>query len=514
MRPRRLLLVVPLAWIACFSPSSAGPGGTANFDSGTGGFDSTAPDAEGTEAAADVSVEAAPIVDASIEAAVDVGVDAPPQPITVVVVSPAGPEGGVNVVWSDATGATVGSPVQTLGGTASTMATAVTAATVLFGTPSNPQAYTAMGLKPGDTVFVADRTSTPPVVSVTALPPSPHFDAGLSQDSLTIGSCYSYYPQATLPFILTLNNGGPPCIGLQVTGGSVAVALPVLLQAFDANLDVLGYSYTSQPLAALMANDAGLLDTALTGTWSTATTQQSVVVTQPADASFFSQVTYSEVFDGLLAPAVQSAVPSDAGAGTAAVVTTHVGIAQAVQAEAYVSTTGGMGGEGVAVVSVSPPPTAGGSITIDTSPVDSVAQFNTGMLTSVAPLAFGWTLVSGDLHQATGLIASVSWSQTVDGGGFVSGHWTIVSPGTAASSVTAPSIPASLAGYVPSTTSTSQLDQIAVVYGQTSMPSYSSMLPMASTVLSNPCYTATPAAPPLPGLGTAALVVFATGDGC
>ena len=32
---------------------------------------------------------AAPIVDASIEAAVDVGVDAPPQPITVVVVSPA-----------------------------------------------------------------------------------------------------------------------------------------------------------------------------------------------------------------------------------------------------------------------------------------------------------------------------------------------------------------------------------------------------------------------------------------
>ena len=516
MRKSRLLLVLPFAPLvgaACFSPGSGGNGPNTSFDSGIAEFDGTADaepmDGSPVEAAADVGLEAAPIVDAST----DVLVEAGPQPITVVVVGNSGPESGISVVWGDATGAVVGNAVQTTNGTATTLLPNVTMATVLIGTPGNPSLYTAMGLQPGNTVYFADTSSSStPTVNVTALPPSPPFDAGVFDQSLTIGGCNQYFPNG-LPYTLPLNGFGHPCIGLQAMGSSFVPALPSLVQAYDANFDVLGFAYVSQPLLSLMSDDVGLLDYSITGSWSTATTQQLVDVTQPADASFPTNVTYSEIFDGLLTPTLQRSPPADAGANASTVATTHVGIAQAVQLEGLVF-TGGMGDENIAVVSQSAPPSASGTVTLDTSPATTVPGITNLTVTGTTQPVFGWTIASGDLHQATGIVASMSWYVMLDGGSFGSGSWTLVSPGTTASSLTAPQLPASLAAYAPAAGANTQPDQIAVLYGQTAMPSYASFLPIASFIQQGPCNLSAPVMPPMTGPGTAMLLVIQSGDGC
>ncbi len=516
MRKSRLLLVLPFAPLlgaACFSPGSGGNGPNTGFDSGITEFDGTAdaePDASPVEASADVGLEAAPIVDAPV----DVPVEAAPQPITVVVAGNSGPESGIDVVWGDATGAVVGSPVQTTNGTAVTLLPNVTMATVLFGTAGNSSAYTIMGLQPGDTAYVADGSGPTPTVNVTALPASPPFDAGVVDQSLTIGGCSQYFPSG-LPYTLPLSGFGPPCIGLQAMGSTFVPALPSLVQFYDASFNVLGFAYASQPLLALMPDDVGLLDYAITGSWSTATTQQLVDVVYPADASIPSvNLTYSELLDGVLTPVPQGAVPADAGPGAFTLATTHVGIAQAVQVEALVGNSG-MGGENIAVVTRAPAPTASGTVTIDTSPIRILPTFTQGTISGSTQPVVSWTLASGDLSAATGVIAALSWRQPLDGGGFSGASWTIISPGTAASSLTAPQLPASLSGYAPAGSgAVLTAQQVAVVYGQTAMPTYASMLPIASMIRANPCSVQTPIMPPMPGAGTAMLLLFGIGTGC
>ncbi len=499
---------------ACFSPGSGGNGPNTSFDSGITEFDSTADaepaDASPVEAATDVSLEAAPIVDASI----DVPSEAGPNPITVVVAGYTGPESGINVVWGDATGAVVGSPAQTANGAAVTLLPDVTMATVLLGTPGNSLAYTIMGLRPGDIAYVADRSGTTPTVNVTALLSSPPFDAGVFDQSLTIGACNQYFPNG-LPYTLPLSGFGSPCIGLQAVGSTFVPALPSLVQAYDANFNVLGFSYMSQPLLSLTPDDAGLLDFTFSGSWSTATTQQLVNVVDTTDAGTPSvNPTYSELFDGLLTPALLSALPADAGPDTFAVATTHVGIAQAVQIETLVSNSA-MGGENIAVATQGPPPTASGSVTIDITATHTLPTFTNGSISGSTQPVVSWTLASGNLSAATGVVAALTWRQPLDGGGFGGGGWTIISPGTAASSLTAPQLPASLSGYAPAGSGailTAQ--QVAVVYGQTAMPTYASMLPIASMIRANPCSVATPVMPPMPGAGTAMLLLFGIGTGC
>src|SRR5208283_5977071 len=106
MRSRSLLLFFPLTWLACFSPSSGGTG-NAEFDASFDAeFDATSPDAEPTEtsvAEAAADVDAAPIVDASVDQVIEAG----PMPITVVVAGALGYEQGVHVVFGDATGTVV-----------------------------------------------------------------------------------------------------------------------------------------------------------------------------------------------------------------------------------------------------------------------------------------------------------------------------------------------------------------------------------------------------------------------
>ena len=298
-------------------------------------------------------------------------------------------------------------------------------------------------------------------------------------------------------------------------GSSVVPALPTLLTAYDANYNTLGYAYASQPLAGLTPDDAGALDYSIGGSWATAMNTQVVTATTPADASFNPQLAYSEVFDGLLAPTNGVAVPADAGPNAAAVLT-HVGIAQAVQAEAFVNLPSQAGQEGASVITTAPPPTTSGSLVLDTSPITTAPQFQTASLAGTTQPVVSWTLASGDLSQATGLIATVTWYGPNDAGGFANGTWTLVSPGTAGTSITAPQLPASLqAAYAPTAQAQQEVvSTIVVVDGQTALPTYSSMLPIGSLVPSDPCGIYAPLAPALPGMGTAMFVALGVGDGC
>lgn len=518
MRARRLLLLLPLAPLttfACFSQNSGGSGPTTNFDSGMTEFDGTTdaePEASPVEAAADVSVEAAPIVDSSVDSPVDAG----PMPITVAVVSPSGPESGVPVVFGDASGAVVGNAVQTVGGTVSTLQSGISMVTVLLGTPgTNTQAYTVMGVSPGDTVFVADLSSgTGLRLDITSIPTTPAFDGGVSQYVVTQGGCINTFFGGP-PFSVDLDPyASPPCIGLQAMGGSYVPALPTLLQAYDSNYNVLGYAYTSQPVAALTPDDAGALDYGIGGSWSTALNTQVITAPNPADASFDPSLVYSEVFDGVITQTTGVQAPADAGPNSAAVLT-HVGIAQAVQAEAFANLGFEAQGEGASVVTVAPPPTTSGSLTLDTSPIATAPVFQNTSLTGTTQPVVGWTLASGNLSQATGLIATVTWYEPTDGGNYANGTWTLVSPGTAGTSLTAPQLPASLqAAYAPNASAETDVSTIVVVYGQTALPTYSSMLQIGSLVQSNACNLGPPLAPALPGMGTAMFVALAVGSGC
>jgi hypothetical protein len=525
MRLRGLTFLVPffpLTWLACFSPSSGG--GNAEFDASFDAeFDSTSPDAEpaegSVEAAADVRVdvaaEAGPIVDASVEAG--------PQPITVLVTGALGYEQGVNVVFGDATGAVVTTAMTGPQGTASTLLPGVTMATVLLGTPNAPAPYTVMGLVPGSLVPVVDLASVAKLPSqraeVTAIPSSPSL-TGVSQYYGSTGACWSYF-QAPPLFLSFGSASGLPCMGLAQTVTSVVPVLPVVVEAVDVSNNMLGFTYSTNTSPA-MPDDAGYTELAFNGTWTavsaSTSTDQLLDVTNLPDGGVSPQVAYSEIADGILNPLQSRALPADAGASTLLHVQTHTGFAGAIQAEAlWISypTPGGI--TGTSLVTSAPPPSQSGTLSIDASGLAGAPNFQTGTTASgptpAQPVA-QWTLASGDLGGATGMVTNLGWYAPLDGGGFQNGSWTIVSMGTTGTSLTVPALPASLAGYAPLAGAITSLNEIFAVYGQTSMTSYASMIPLGSLFQVQPCAISGPAVPPLTGLGTALVVGFAPGGGC
>lgn len=75
-------------------------------------------------------------------------------------------------------------------------------------------------------------------------------------------------------------------------------------------------------------------------------------------------------------------------------------------------------------------------------------------------------------------------------------------------------MPAALAGYAPVAGATGYVVNMFAVYGQTALPTYSSMLPLGSTFVQAQCGINTPAVPPLPGFGKAMIVVYAPETQC
>ena len=509
MRPRVLLLALPVTWLACFSPTGSGVP-SAEFDAGPGGavFDASTPDGEAPDAAA----AEAGWVDASKDVVLDVG----PAPVTVVVGGARGFEAGVPVVFADATGAPIFTGATSGAGIAAMIVPAGGMVTVLLGTPSQPAPYTVMGLASGDQVLVVDRGSLaalPPILPLVAGAP---LDAGVGDYEAFAGVCTSTSMYASLPMNLAPGLHAGPCVGLGPIGNGFGAAYPVVVEAQNGSGGVLGYAF-SRNNGITMPDEAGNLEVTLPP-WSTGTVAQTLALADLPDATASAAVAYSEIADGILTPLPQIPAPAgEAGLPPAQLVHTHPGFADAVQTELVVSPQPLYTPAGIAIVTAGAPPTTSGTVTLDASLAAAAPAFTAAAVTSptAGQPVVGWTLAGGDLHAMTGVVAQLGWSAITDGGA-QNGVWTLVAPGTAASTLQAPALPSTLSGFAPASGATFAASTLFAIDGRTAMPTYASMLPIGSLFVSQAgnCYVGLPAVPPLPRPGVAVVSIFSPGGGC
>jgi hypothetical protein len=522
MRRNLALVVLPVTWVACFSNSSGGPSGTPNFDGSPGTeFDSSTPDVT-QEAEVEASAEAS--LDASVDATADARneAEAGPSPAVVTIGGALGVEPGVTVVWGDATGAVVATGVTDATGTAThaITGTTVTMVTALMGTPIYPALYTITGIEPGDDLVILDWGSLQnlPVAgdgfeSNVASLPSPQPTNTVSFTAYA-GQCNTNF--TTVPESLSLTQW-PGCIGVGPLGSSYAAAYPAVVDANDANFDLLGFVFAkNNPLT--MPDDAGLLDVPLaSGAWSTATTFQSVTETnKPTTGIYDAYANYSEVADGVLMPLPQRTAPADAGLPAANdLFATHVGYADFVQTELFYNPDhDGFVQEGYALATRGPAPTANGAPVLDWSPLASLPSLTGLTIDSSTPAqpSMTWTTVTGTLAASTGIIIYTTWNATSADGGYQSGTWTLVSAGTAQSSLQAPMLPTSSA-WAPVGGAEFSLSAIYAVQGGTALSTYPQIRAASSAFRMQTSCLGSPMLPPLPSAGTAMVVGYTTG-GC
>ncbi len=503
---RLLVLLLPVSWVACFSSTNSGSGGDAGFPDGGGDFDSmtadvapaddasaeaTGPVEASTEASADVT---APPLDAAVDAVVEASLDAGPAPVTVVVGGVNGFEVGVPVVIGDATGAVVASLKTNAAGSVTTAVPAGGMVTVVAGSAATPALTTYLGVRPGDTLVVADHTGLPAYASaqVVSIPSMPALDAAASAYTLAAGSCSA---QGGVPLYFSLN---PGCVGLTPSGTSFIAAVPVVVEALGAV--PFAYVYSKNTSFLTPPDDAGYLDFAFAGqSWSTQLVTQSLNVTGVPDGGALPNTTYAEVADGLLTRL------QDRG-GT---FYTHPGFADSVQGEALFP---GTGVSGVAAMTAAAPPTAPGALAVDASKVASepVLTGVTATLSGAGGLSIGWTVAAGNLSGSTGVLGLTSWTSMTEAG-VQSGTWTIVSPGTAAAQMAAPALPSALSAFAPLVSASLGTTTVFAVDGQTAFPSYDALLPSATLFApqNSLCGVSTPVAPTVPRAGTAVVSFYA-----
>lgn len=426
--------------------------------------------------------------------------DAGPKPVTVMVFGASGAEQGVTVVFGDATGAVVGTPAtsDSAGFVAQVLPAGATTITALLGTATNPSPYTVLGVQPGDFLVVPDFTSLAPyatgLLDVTALPASP--PANTAGYYATVGACAA---SAAMPPI-TVGFAGTACFGLGAFGGKNQGVVPVLVEASDPNGNLLGFTFqNANPLSAFAA-DAGTLSVSLAGdTWSTATTTQTIAVTNPPDGSTLS--TYvGESANAVLRELSQVTVVDDAGVQTT-VVTTHPGYADSLQTEvAIVNPQWAVG-----TVVGAAPPTSNGTVNIDATSLGTLPQISAVMVDSTvaAQPKLTWTLAQGSLAAAAGLVAYASWTGTNDAGAAINGNWTIVAP-SSASSIQVPALPATASAYAPPAGASFQ----GTVQGLAGslIPGYAQLRSVGGAIASPPTAGCV-AWPVLPSIGTGTLSV-------
>jgi hypothetical protein len=498
-----VLLLLPVTWIACFS-SSSNPGGGPEFDASE---DTTFPEGSTGDAPEDLAT-----IDAPMDAARDVtsGSDASDASeasaandaglVSILVFGASGPEQGVNVVFGDAAGAVVGSPATTAvnGLVNQALPSGATMITALLGTAANPTPYTVMGVQSGDIIVVPDFSSLTPYgsdsVDVTALPASP--PGNTTGYNFSAGACAS--SGATAPFPVPF--AGTACFGLGAFGGTYRAAFPLLVEAYDANANLLGFTF--QKGNALSGFDAGVLSVSLAaGSWSTATTSQALSVTNQPDGSIV-QTNVAEVANAVRHQLPPLSVVDDAGVQHSSV-TTHVGYADSLQTEAAIYNPQWAIATDVKIA----PPTTNGTLTIDAASLGTLPQITAVTVDSsvAAQPKLAWTLSQGSLGVTTGLVAYTAWNGTSDAGTVINGNWTIVAP-SSATSIQVPALPASASSYQPPAGAT--------VYGTvqglvgSAIGSYAQLRTVGAAIAS----PATPmtgcvASPVLPAIGTGTLSV-------
>ncbi len=494
-------------------------------DAPIGQEDAPAEDAPSADASGDAPAEDARVSDASADAPVgqDAPADAPPDasddaaPITVIVGGPAGLEDGMSVVFSDATGAVVDVATTGVNGEASTTWANVTMATVVLGNTTNPNLYTVEGLSPGQQVWVADVLwiSSGPFgtnAEVVSVPKAPTLDdGGALSYSVFSGTCgggsKGTHGKIPLEYPLNYSSDQQPCVGLNFIGSSEVVGFPLLVEAEDPLDQPLGFAFSKLNMIASIA--AGqIVQANPPAPWLTTMTTQTLEVSGDDGGAPYASA-FSEVTGGVLTPLRERApVQEDGGVGPGTTVHTHPGFADTVQTEVSRRTVG----YGAIVAAQSAvPPSVSGTLAMALPPASSPYVQTASADWATGTPVVSWTMSSGTLAGATAIGVAAGWNQSTQ-----YGSWTIIAPGTSASSLTVPVLPASLSAYAPAPGATSTATTFFAIYGQTAVPSYPAFLPVASSFqsLTQMCGVPSPVLPALPNLGTVLALVFSNGGGC
>jgi hypothetical protein len=389
--------------------------------------------------------------------------------------------------------------------------------TVGLGSNARPRLYTAQGIALGEEIYVADLSDVanyPPTnleTQLTAVPTTPALgDGGAAQYIVSAGSCSSS-GTTSLPIDVSLTSSSDqdPCIGLYPSGSSFDVAFPLLVEADDSAGNPLGYAYSHGNAPVL---DGGSATVALASPWQTTMFTQTLLPTTASDGGGApTSVSYSEVADGVLTPLTQHASVGVGPSGPTFY--THPGFATTEQVEAQLATAN----SATAVVSALAPSTASNDLLTDVNPLSTAPTFASASANwAAAQPVFSWTLGRGSLATSTSVTFVAEWYSVLDGGGNQTGIWTIVAPGTSATSLTAPVLPATFAAYAPSQAASSQGNTAIAVSGAASTLPYPLFLTMASLFQADAdlCGIPSPLFPALPGLAALVMSIFTDEGGC
>lgn len=502
MRSRFVLLVLPVAWMACFSASSGGGGADFDASSDATDFDTSMPMTDGpapdtgmdvtvVDSAIDTSTsqEAAPAEAGPQDAALDAG----PASQTVTVMGVGGPEAGVLVAFSTATGGPLGATMTDSTGTATTHAPPGGSVTVVLGM----SLFTVLGVQPGQTVPLLDWSSytmtAAQLTSVPALAP----DSGVTDYAWYFGG--GSPPQfPSIPFSRFMQTGQTPSFGIGTYGTTVGGALPNVIEAHNPGGVTLAWTTEKDVPIGGPLNDAGAVNVAPTTPWSTDTSITENLTTTSGDASVVvSALYFSEVADGVLLPLFSPYL-------------VHGTFADFVQGDAE------MGNVQQVIATRAPTPTVSSTMAFDVGPLATTPRPATATVTVPTPgqPTLAWTTSQGDFGAATGLVAITTWSATTDAG-MTTGSWTIVAPGTTQTSITFPQLPPQAQSMVPPSGATGSLGAMYVMYGGTGVPAYPDLVGMSTRFTAVSGCVSGPLMPPLPHDGTSILMILAPGaTGC
>jgi hypothetical protein len=502
MLVRRLALLVPILSVSCVSNENTAPPGD---DAGNLGDTSIGPFPDvtsGETSVPDTSVPDTSVPDTSIP---DAGADAPVdvvQPVTIVVTGELGPEQGITIVYQDATGAVLSTATTDSSGSASQAIPAGSQVTVLFGTPAFPRLYTITGVEPGDVLTATDPTIVTAQASIVAVPASPPDagpDGGLNYLA-NAGACQTTF--LTPPGALSLNTAN--CVS--------AGKFPLLVYAESPTFVPLAFAVQK---GNALVTDGGVAQVSVGGAWSSAMTTQTVSVTNTPGGVGTGVLALTEVADRVGVPTTAPYPPAtDAGVQSAAF-TAHTGYADFVQSEANVSMAAGFNGTsngwtyGAVATSV-PAPSASGTTSFDLSQLLPLVTSVTEDATTVPGRpTLSWTSAAS-LASTAGVIASFTWNGPNDAGVTVSGSWTIVAS-SAATSVQAPSLPASASAWVPlggAGVTTGNEVPVLMFIQATFLPGYPSLRGSAAAFPTSSIVWNGAIVPPLPAAGTVFITAY------
>jgi hypothetical protein len=387
------------------------------------------------DAAADVTVDAAP--DGGADAAADVTVDAAPPGVTVVVTNTSGPEAAVTVVVQDADGGVVTSGVTDVTGTFSQApVVAGSQVTVVMGSAASPVLVTVQGVEPGDVIPIVDPTSpaSSEVVSIDTLPPDP--PDGSTDFYGLIGSCGGNYVPESVDLGMLV--GFTPC----ASHGT----FPVLIQSSSGSS-----AYTFQKNNLFAPDDAGITHVFPAGGWQTDEPFVPVGVSNwPSGMVTGGSIGLEQVANGV-------ALPSFYNEGTYAPegdpeFLLYPGYADFLQSEGSLYVDLPDGGVAFSVMATRAAPDAGPP-GLDFSQVlpfiDSVSVY----AADPSRPAVTWQADAGGLAAVDGTVAAVTWQDVGPNESYVYGTWVVFGP-PAATTLTLPALPSDVASWAPSDSAT------------------------------------------------------------